>query len=140
MSGRRLAYHGCRLALGALFLVAGILKARDVTAFAGEIAAYRLLPYALNYLVATTLPYVEILAGGLLLWGRKVRGAALLTALLTVVFVGAILSALLRGLQIDCGCFGGGPGQSLWFALLRDLGILVLAHFTYHLQPTSKPA
>jgi putative oxidoreductase len=136
MTGRRSVYHGCRVLLGALFLAAGIFKGRDVTTFAGEIAAYRLLPYALNYLLAATLPYVEVLAGGLLLLGRNVRGAALLTALLTVVFLGAILSAMLRGLEIDCGCFGGAAVLPLWVALVRDVGILVLAHFTYHLQGT----
>lgn len=137
MNVRCFFYLGCRLLLGTLFLAAGILKGRDVTAFAGEIAAYRLLPYTLNYLVAATLPYIEALAGGLLLLGRNVRGAALLAALLTVVFIGAILSAMLRGLTIDCGCFGGAASMPLWVALARDLGILFLAHFTYHLRGSS---
>ncbi len=134
MNGKRLAYHGCRLALGGLFLYAGLLKAADVTAFARDIAAYQLLPYSLNYLVAATLPYVEILAGLLLLLDRKVRAASVLLALLTVVFIGAILSGVLRGLQIDCGCFGSGTPTPAWLALLRDGGILVLAHFTFHLR------
>lgn len=138
MSARRLAYHGCRLLLGGLFLYAGLVKGQDVTAFARDLAAYQLLPYAFNYLVAATLPYVEVLAGALLLLGRNVRGAALLLALLTLVFIAAILSALLRGLEIDCGCFGSGAATPLWLALLRDFGILVLAHFSYHLRPTVK--
>ena len=135
MKLRSYAYHTCRLLLGGLFLAAGLAKGRDVSAFAGEIAAYRLLPYVLNYLVAATLPAVEILLGGLLLWGRRVRGAALLAALLTLVFIGALLSAMLRGLQIDCGCFGSAATWPLWAALLRDFAILALAHFAYHLQP-----
>lgn len=134
MNGRRLAYHGCRLALGATFVYAGLSKAGAVDAFARDIAAYQLLPYALNYLVAGTLPYVELLAGFLLLMDRKVRAASVLLALLTVVFIGAILSGMLRGLQIDCGCFGRGAPTPAWLALLRDIGILVLAHFTFHLR------
>ncbi len=139
MTGRRLFYHGCRLALGGIFLYAGLLKAADVTAFARNIAGYQLLPYSWNYLVAATLPTIEILAGVLLLLGRKVRAASLLLALLTVVFIGAIVSVVLRGLEIDCGCFGGGGNPSPWLALLRDAGILVLAHFTFHLRETAKP-
>jgi uncharacterized membrane protein YphA (DoxX/SURF4 family) len=135
MEFRRLVHHGCRLVLGGLFLYAGFLKAGDVTGFARDVAGYQLLPYALNYLVAATLPYVEILAGTLLLINRKVGGASLLLAGLTVVFMGAVLSAWLRGLAIDCGCFGSGGRTPAGLALLRDFGILFLAHLTYHWQP-----
>lgn len=139
MTGKRFFYHGCRLVLGGLFLYAGLLKAADVTAFARTVAAYQLLPYALNYLVAATLPYVEILAGLLLVLGRNVRGAALLLALLTVVFIGALCSVLWRGLTIDCGCFGSNGATPPWLALVRDFGLLVLAHFSFHLHRTRAP-
>jgi uncharacterized membrane protein YphA (DoxX/SURF4 family) len=132
MNWRALVYHGCRLLLGGLFLYAGAVKAADVPAFAATVAGYQLLPYVLNYLVAATLPFVEMLAGLLLILERRVRGASLLLALLTVVFIGALVSVWLRGLEVDCGCFGGGGATPLWLALLRDLGILVLAHFTFH--------
>jgi uncharacterized membrane protein YphA (DoxX/SURF4 family) len=138
MNVRRWFYHGCRLGLGGLFLYAGLIKAGDVSGFARDIAAYQLLPYTLNYLVAGTLPYVEILAGLLLVLRRNVRSAALLLALLTVVFLGAIVSVLARGLEIDCGCFGSSGGSPPWLALLRDVGILALAHFTYHLHDPAR--
>lgn len=134
MTWKRFVYHGCRLILGGLFLYAGWLKAADVTGFARDVAGYQLLPYALNYLVAATLPYVEILAGLLLVLGRNVRGAALLLAVLTLIFVGALASAVWRGLNIDCGCFGSAGATPPWLALLRDGILLMLAHFTYHLR------
>ena len=56
-------YHLSRLALALTFVYAGVVKMQDVVAFAGHIAAYQILPYAMNYLVAATLPYVEFLAG-----------------------------------------------------------------------------
>lgn len=132
MKRRRLVYHGCRLVLGGLFLYAGLIKAGDVTAFARDVAAYELLPYALNYLVAATLPYVEIVAGALLVANRHVRAASLLLAVLTVVFMGAIVSVLLRGLEVDCGCFGGSGATPPGLALLRDFVILGLAHLTFY--------
>ncbi|HEX9873166.1 MAG TPA: MauE/DoxX family redox-associated membrane protein, partial [Deferrimonas sp.] len=87
---RPVVYHLCRLALGALFVYAGAVKADDVTAFAGSIAAYEILPYFGNYLVAATLPYIEVLAGLLLLVNRRVRPAALLLAGLTLVFMAVL--------------------------------------------------
>lgn len=129
-------FHLCRLTLAGLFLWAGWLKALDPGAFAAQVAAYQLLPYAWNYLVAATLPYGELLAGALLLANCRVRPAALLLGGLTVIFMGALGSLLLRGLEIDCGCFGSAAGSSAWAALARDAGILLLAHFTFHLSPS----
>jgi len=130
----KVLYHVSRLLLGGLFLYAGVVKAQDVTAFAGSIAAYRLLPYQLNYMLAAVLPYIEVIAGVLLLTNQRVRPAALLCGLLTLVFIAALLSAWARGLEISCGCFDPQAKTSIGEALLRDLGLLVLAHFSFHLR------
>jgi putative oxidoreductase len=126
-------YHGSRLLLGAIFCYAGVVKALDVVAFAGSVANYQLLPYQLNFLVAAILPYVELAAGGLLLAGRGVRPAVLLVAGMNGVFIVALLSVILRGLDIDCGCFrpGGEGHTSAQAALLRDAGIMLLAAVTW---------
>jgi putative oxidoreductase len=40
------------------------------------------------------------------------------------VFLGALTSVIIRGLNIDCGCFRqGGEATSPWVALARDIGI-----------------
>jgi uncharacterized membrane protein YphA (DoxX/SURF4 family) len=128
-------YHFCRLALGGMFLYAGAVKADNVVAFARDVANYQLLPYAWNYLVAATLPYVEAVAGLLLVFNRKVRPAALLLAILTFVFMLALASVVARGMEIDCGCFNPGQGHtSAVVALLRDVGILLLALLTLRLR------
>lgn len=123
----RISYHFCRLLLGGVFLWAGVVKALDVPAFAGQVAAYQLLPYAWNYAVAATLPYIELLAGALLLVNARVKPAALLTALLNALFVVVLFSVLARGLDIDCGCFGPDAGTTPLQALGRDLVLLALA-------------
>ena len=128
-------YHICRLVLGGLFLYSGGVKANNVIVFARDIANYQLLPYALTYLVAATLPYVEMVAGLLLVVNRKVRPAALLLALLTFAFMLALATVVARGLDIDCGCFNPGQGHtSAVMALLRDVGILLLALLTLRLR------
>jgi uncharacterized membrane protein YphA (DoxX/SURF4 family) len=110
-----------RLVLGGVFLYAGIVKIADPTAFAGEIAAYRLLPYFGNYLAAAVLPWLELICGVLLITGCRTMAAAAVVLFLTTLFMAALASTILRGLDIDCGCFRpGGEKTSAWTALGRD--------------------
>src|SRR3954451_22672294 len=118
-----------RLVLGGVFVVAGVLKVPDPAAAVRAVRAYRLLAEPLVAPVAFGLPVVEIAVGLALLAGVFVRTAALAAAVLLVVFIGAVGSAWARGLQIDCGCFGGGgtvaAGQTAYPAeVLRDVGLL----------------
>jgi len=128
------SYHLGRLLLGAVFVYAGLLKALDVPTFAGQVAAYQLLPYQWNYVVAAALPYIEILAGGLLIANLRVRAAALTVGGLCGLFIILLLSVLLRGLEIDCGCFGPQIKSTPLQALLRNLVLLAMAHFVFHLR------
>ncbi len=123
-----IALHVARIALGVTFFYAGWIKAQEPVDFARAVANYQILPYAWNYLVAATLPYVELLAGTLLVLNRRVRPAALVIGALNFVFILALISVMARGLDIDCGCFDpSGQGQTTALeALLRDLGLMVL--------------
>ena len=121
-----------RLLLGGVFLVAGAVKLPDPAAAVRAVRAYRLLPEALVGPVAFGLPVLEIAVGLALLAGVLVRTAALASAVLLVVYLVGVGSAWARGLQIDCGCFGGGgevaAGQTAYPAeLLRDGALLVVA-------------
>ena len=129
-------YHASRVSLALVFIYAGVVKIQDVVAFAGHVAAYQILPYALNYLVAATLPYVEFLAGVLLLINVRVRPALVVVGAMTLVFMVALSSVIARGLDIDCGCFdpGGGQDVSAGVALLRDIGLMVLVGIAWCLR------
>lgn len=116
-----------RIVLGAVFVYAGIVKAADTTAFAGSIAAYRILPYFGNYLLASVLPWLEIICGVILIVGWRIRSAAIVVAILNILFIVALLSASARGLDIDCGCFRPGSKTPPLEALLRDLVFLAMA-------------
>lgn len=124
-------YHLSRLLLGAVFIYAGVVKGLDPVGFAGEIANYQILPYRLNFLVATTLPWVEMLAGLLLVVHCKVRPAALVIGGMNLVFIVALSSLLVRGLDIDCGCFRPGEHTSIQAALWRDAGLMALVVATF---------
>lgn len=122
-----------RMVVGGVWLVAGALKLPAPADNVVAVRAYRLLPESLVPLVGHALPVVEILVGLCLLLGLLTRGSAALSGLLLVVFVAGISSAWVRGLSIECGCFGGGagPAQNAQAAypwdLARDVGLLLLS-------------
>ncbi|HEU4410412.1 MAG TPA: MauE/DoxX family redox-associated membrane protein [Polyangiaceae bacterium] len=129
---RPLAYLAARLGLGALFLVAGALKLRDPYAFALEIANYQLFP-ALAPWLAAALPATEIVVGVALVAGPRpwARAGALAAALLLGAFTVAATSAVVRGVNISCGCFGADSGPVTWLTVARDVGLVALALWVY---------
>lgn len=117
-----------RIGLGLVFVYAGVLKIQDPIAFAGSVAAYKLLPYFFNYLVAATIPWVELTSGMLLIIGYRVKAAAGIIAAMNILFIVLLASTIVRGLDIDCGCFRqGGEKTSAWIAIMRDILFLSVA-------------
>jgi protein-disulfide isomerase/uncharacterized membrane protein YphA (DoxX/SURF4 family) len=131
-----------RLLLSGVWLWAGIGKIGDPAASVRAVRAYRVLPEWLAKGVGYGLPYVEIGLAALLLLGLATRLAAWVSAILLLVFLAGMISAAVRGLRIDCGCFGGGgdlnAGGSTRYTveILRDTGLLLLAGFLAWLPRT----
>ncbi len=117
-----------RLFIGGVFIYAGLIKIDKPLAFADSIATFQVLPPQLINLVALALPLFEILVGGLLIFGIFQRQAAFALTFVTILFVVLLVQALVRGLQVDCGCFGfGAPSPlSTWSSLGRDLFLLTI--------------
>jgi putative oxidoreductase len=114
-----------RFALGVLFLYASFGKILDPKAFAETLIGYRIFDSAhmIKYL-AVTLPWIEWFCGVFLVLGVFVRSVAALTSCLLVTFIIAMVSALARGLEVPCGCFGS-AGETIGpFSLLRDVCFL----------------
>jgi putative oxidoreductase len=112
-----------------MFLYAGAAKIFDPGGLASSIRAYDLsLPEWFVSLSAHSLPLFEILLGLYLVVGLFTRTAAWIANFLTVLFTLVLLQGALRGLEIDCGCFGSNSSDapSLWIDVLRDLGLLLL--------------
>jgi uncharacterized membrane protein YphA (DoxX/SURF4 family) len=102
-----------RIVLGVVMLIAGAEKLGAIEAFGANISNYQILPVELVNIAALLFIWAEIAVGILLVIGAAVRGSAFVSALLLIVFVVAIGSAMARGLKIDCGCFvGKGSSQS----------------------------
>lgn len=116
-----------RLALGGVLFYAGFLKLREGYSFAEAIANFRMLPAQANQIMAVTLPWLEVVTGLLLVFGVWVRAGSLLAALLFAAFLGAIATALFRGLDIECGCFGTGSAARVGLKALAFDALLLMA-------------
>jgi len=97
-----------RLVVGGVWIAAGVLKLPDPAESVRAVRAYQLLPESVVPTVGYGLPVLEVCIGALLVVGIGTRVIASLSAALFVVFIIGISAAWARGLQIDCGCFGGG--------------------------------
>jgi len=128
-----------RLFLGGFFLYAAIPKILDPAAFARVVYQWQVTPPVPSNVVAVVLPWVEAIAGLLLIAGVWKREAAAMIAVLLVVFLLAAGSVIARGIDVEnCGCtsvaahtetsWTSGVG---WFLVTRNLlmlaGALVVA-------------
>jgi putative oxidoreductase len=122
-----------RLVFSSVFAYAGVTKLTDPQAFADSIASFRLVSTQWINLMAIALPPLEIGVAVLIVIGWKKRAAAFTFLFLCGVFLVALSSALARGLQIDCGCFGShnASASGIWVALGRDLLLCIGAVILY---------
>jgi len=123
-----------RLTLGGVLFIAGYLKVSAPDKSQMAVRAYEMLPIAVANTLGLILPFIEVAIGALLILGSLTRVVAALGGFTMVIFIIAISQAWARGLNIDCGCFGGGgavePGQTNYLQeILRDTGLALLAAY-----------
>jgi len=97
-----------RVALGGILTLAGGTKLAAPAKFVETLAGYRLLPAQGNHLLGLGLPWLELICGVLLVGGLWVRASGSLSATLFLLFSVATLTAIVRQLDVECGCFGAG--------------------------------
>lgn len=115
-----------RIVLGGIMVFAGAVKLIDMPGMADSIENYRLLPHAWVNIPAIILPAVELIAGVCLIAGVWMNGALLIVTGLFAVFVVAVESAIWRGLNIECGCFGLSDSEIVGVQVLtRDVLFLL---------------
>jgi len=133
-----------RLLLGGIFIYAGyskiflpntnlwpffILKfsiTMNISHFADQVAAFKMLPPWGVQFVANTLPFAEIILGLLLLIGWRLRIWAPVLTVIMLGFFGVVLRAYLLHMDINCGCFAT-PEPIGLKKVLEDAALSVLA-------------
>jgi uncharacterized membrane protein YphA (DoxX/SURF4 family) len=128
-----------RLALGVLFLYAAYAKLHYAGAwhlrdyhflFAFGINSYEMLSLDNALLLARILPWVEVALGLLLISGIGLRWVGSFTTLLLIVFMVALTRAAVKGLAINCGCFGNESTSPIKELGLDSLLLLTAAAVT----------
>lgn len=121
-----------RLIVGGVWIYAGALKVTDPESSVTAVRAYQLLPTGIADTVGRVLPMLELVIGICLVLGLLTRITGGISGLLQVAFIVGIASVWIRGIEINCGCFGdGGPNpdassQYPW-EIARDVGLLALS-------------
>jgi len=111
---------------GLIFLFSGAMKTRDPGLFLMNIRGFQMLadPYAAW--LALALPWLEIFAGLSVITGWLRRGGLLLLNLCIAAFIVAMVFAMARGLNVECGCFGTAFKTSLYVELAMDAVLLAV--------------
>ena len=130
-----------RLLTGGVWIYAGAVKLADPYASVLAVRAYELLPGSVAESVGYLLPPLEVVIGLALVAGLLTRGAAAVSALLFVAFIVGIASVWARGMEIDCGCFGGGgydpdAASDYPWEIARDAALLLASLFVVWLPRT----
>lgn len=115
-----------RIVLGAIFMYASIDKMANTGEFVKIIHNYRLLPVHLENLLAIFLPWFEFISGLFLLIGKFPKASLIIYTSMLVIFIIALSQALIRGLDIACGCFSVKPSTTseIWLRIIMDLIML----------------
>ena len=95
----------CRVILGVILVYASIDKIVHPAEFAKAIGNYNVLPFGLENLLGIVLPILELLVGICLVLGIMLDGSAIIAAGMMIVFIIALSQAMIRGIDINCGCF-----------------------------------
>lgn len=127
-----------RIFLGMILIVVSIDKIADPLAFAKSISDYRLVTGPSAIVLATVLPWMELLTGMAILFGLFLRGSSLLAGAILSIFSLAVVTALVRGLDINCGCFTQDPDTAKigWMKISENAILLSISGFLYFSSST----
>ncbi len=116
-----------RIILGLVFIISSIEKIIDPESFAVSITNYRIFPiFAVNF-VAIIVPWVELITGLFVLFGFVIKESSFIVNIMLIIFIILIASAFIRGLDIECGCFGTLDGQKVGLQkIIENVVLLIL--------------
>ena len=117
-----------RIFLGGMFIYSAIHKIQNPDAFAIAIRGFDLLPLGLTNIFALFVAWSEIVAGIMLVFGVLTKQAAGAAFILLGMFTIAILTTIVRGIAVDCGCFSNEGGHQTDYTLIvRNLFLIAAA-------------
>jgi len=128
------------VAVGVIFVYAAAPKILNPAEFAMAVRRFKIPPLWSANLVAVLMPWWELGAGlALFLPGLRKPGALTVFGM-TCLFAAAVVSAIIRGFDISCGCFGPDSAAVGAKTLALDAGILIATGLVLWLPPRADPS
>ncbi len=116
-----------KIFIGLIFVLSGIEKIADPAGFSDAIANYKLIPNFIINFFAISIPWIELVCGILLIFNKNIKENAFIYISLMSIFTIMVLIAVLRGLDIDCGCFGTQNVQAVGITkIIENLALIFL--------------
>ena len=117
-----------RIYISLVFILSGLEKINDLNGFAQSIENYKILPIAFVNIFAIIIPWIEVVTGALLLLGISIKENSLILLVLLLIFTIALIIALAKGLNINCGCQGSIYAQRISIAkILENISLIIIS-------------
>ena len=127
MINNRILHYLFRLILGGVFSWAGIIKITNPLGFAQDIANYLIFPQNVSFFLALLLPWIEVICGVFIITGLFLRSSSAFLSCILVGFLILIFVTMIRGIDVECGCFGSLSQQVDYKLLLTDGALLFIS-------------
>ena len=122
-----------RIILGSLFLFAAASKMAEPGPFAKEIANYRIMPDFFINFMAITLPWIEFICALFIITGIRLKSSSFIIGCLLLIFTTAIIIAMFKGLNINCGCHTKVMAAQVgWKKLFENTGLFLAALIIFY--------
>ncbi len=118
-----------RWLLGGGLILSSVLHLTNPYRFVESVGNYRIVAGTFAVLVGSYLPFIQLVCGISLICGIFTRGANIVAVALAVTFCFAQASVLVRGLDIECGCFGTYSSDVGFTSLISAAAMLILSGF-----------
>ena len=122
-----------RVIVGIIFIFASIDKIQNPAIFSDIIDNYHATPVIFSNLIALIIPWIELIVGLCLIFGLFLAGSIFITSSLLAFFIIMLTQAILRGIDLHCGCFSldGAPSNvdikyELTKRIIEDIFLLLM--------------
>jgi uncharacterized membrane protein YphA (DoxX/SURF4 family) len=121
----------CRILVGVLFIISGLIKANDALGFSYKLDEYFDvfgMPFLkpISLLMAMFICVFEVVCGVTTLTGSKMKPTAWALMLMIVFFTFLTFYSAYFNKVTDCGCFGDAIKLTPWGSFTKDIVLLIL--------------
>lgn len=137
---RFIIVRGIMICVAAILFWSGVEHLRNPFAFLSSILKYKLLTERPATFVASVLPVFQTLLAGMMFLGVARRFTSFCAAGLLSLFTLVQASALARGLEIGCGCFGAASNAPITlYSVGRVATLAALAWLMFRFEVDDAP-